>query len=405
MLGISPVANGRTITLRKARAFRCERVADIPLEGMSPDSGIESESMNRQLFTKMQGVILSCVLLLATPLFAGDNSDVIVMKNGDRFTGEIKGLSGGVLYISVQSILGTSQVQWSKVAHLKSKRLFLVKTEDGVVYTGLLNTTHAPKDQHMEITVADTSGKAVIESSHVVEMEMTSAKFLQRFNGNINTGVIYSKGNQSTQYSLGSQIGYPRERWAAGASLNSSLSASTGATASTRNQLDFDVYHLMRWNNWFYEGLGGILQSTEQGIVHQTTFGGGVGRYMKNTNAARISMLAGLSGQNTAYQQRIVSQNLAAGLVAANLEFFRFDKTNGSVKAVLMPGISDPSRVKFNLNATYYIKLTGNLSWNISVYDNWDSRPPNGLSGSDYGSSSGLSWTFGNKWRTDNSTQ
>jgi hypothetical protein len=85
------------------------------------------------------------------------------------------------------------------------------------------------------------------------------------------------------------------------------------------------------------------------------------------------------------------------GVVTANLQFFRFDKTNGSVSAALMPGISDPSRVKFNLNATYYIKLTGNPSWNISVYDNWDSKPPDGLSGSDYGSSSGLSWTFGNK--------
>ncbi len=370
-------------------------------------TGMESEhSMSRQSLRKMQGVILCCVLFLVTPLFAGDNSDAIVMKNGDRFTGEIKGLSGGVLYISVQSILGTSQVQWSKVAHLESKRLFLVKTEDGAVYTGSLNTTHATQgNQPMEIAVAETSGKAVIESSHVVEMEVTSAKFFRRFNGNINTGVIYSKGNESTQYSLGSQIAYPRERWAAGASLNSSLSASTGATASTRNQLDLDVYRLMRWNNWFYAGLGGILQSSEQGIVHQTTFGGGVGRYLKNSNVARISVLAGFSGQNTAYQQHIVSQNLASGIVAADLDFFRFDKTNGSVTAVLMPGISDPSRVKFNLNATYYIKLTGKLSWNISVYDNWDSQPPPGLSGSDYGSSSGLSWTFGNKWRTNNSNQ
>jgi hypothetical protein len=360
--------------------------------------------MNRRSVMTMQGVILCCVLFLVTPLFAADNSDVIVMKNGDRFTGEIKGLSGGVLYISVQSILGTSQVQWAKVAHLESKRLFLVKTEVGAVYTGSLNTTRAPGNQPMEIAVTESSGKAVVESSQVVEMAMTSARFFRRFNGNINTGVIYSKGNESTQYSLGSQIAYPRESWAAGASLNSSLSASTGATASTRNQLDLDVYRLMR-KNWFYEGLGGILQSSEQGIVHQTTFGGGVGRYLKNSNVARISMLAGFSGQNTAYQQHIVSQNLAAGVVAANLEFFRFDKTNGSVKAVVMPGISDPSRVKFNLNATYYIKLTGNLSWNVSIYDNWDSRPPPGLSGSDYGSSSGLSWTFGNKWRTNNSNE
>jgi hypothetical protein len=49
------------------------------------------------------------------------------------------------------------------------------------------------------------------------------------------------------------------------------------------------------------------------------------------------------------------------------------------------------------VNASYYIKLTGKLSWNVSFYGNWDNRPPDGLSGSDYGSSSGLSWTFGNR--------
>ena len=342
-------------------------------------------------------VILSCVLLLVTPAFARESTDVIVMKNGDRLTGEIKGLNQGVLYMSMEYILGTSSVQWSKVAHLESKQLFLVKTEDGSMYTGTLNTADTPGGRPMEITIAKAPESKVIDSSRIVQMDMTSTKFYQRFNGYINTGIIYSKGNQSTQYSLGSQIAYPRERWAAEGSFNSTLSASTGASASTRNQVDLDAFRLMRWNNWFYEGLGTFLQSSEQGIDRQTTFGGGVGRYLKNTNLARISVLAGFAGQNTEYQQNIASQNLASGLIAANLLFFRFNKTNGSLNAVFLPVIAEPGRVKFNTNATYYIKLTGNLSWNVSFYGNWDSRPPDGLSGSDYGSSSGLSWTFGNR--------
>jgi hypothetical protein len=345
----------------------------------------------------VQCVILSCVLFLVSPLFAFDNTDVIVMKNGDRLTGEIKGLSAGVLYVNMDYILGTSSIQWSKVAHLESKQLFVVRTEDGSVYTGTLNSTTAPGKEPLEIAVAGISEKTAIDSSKVVVMEKTSSRFFQRFNGGINTGVIYSKGNESTQYSLGSDIEYPRARWGAGANFNSTLSSSTGASSSTRNQLDFDAYHLMRWNKWFYKGLGGVLQSTEQGIIRQTSFGGGIGRFVKNTNRSRVSLLVGFSGQNTIYQQDIPTQNLASGVVAANLQFFRFDKTNGSVSAILMPGISDPSRVKFNLNANYYIKITGNLSWNVTVYDNWDSKPPAGLSGSDYGSSSGLTWTFGNK--------
>ena len=354
-------------------------------------------SMKTRFLVTAKGAILCCVLFLGTPLFAQEHSDVIVMKNGDHLTGDIKGLRAGVLYVSIDSILGTSSIQWSKVAYLESKQLFVVKTEDGSVYTGSLKTTNTPGGRPMEIAVAEASGEAVIESVKIVQMKGTSAKFFRQFNGSINTGVIYSKGNESTQYSLSAQIEYPRERWGAAASLNSTLSSSTGATASTRNQFVLDAYHLMRWNNWFYKGFGGALQSSEQGIIRQTTFTGGVGRFLKNSNRSRISVLAGFAGQNTAYQQDIPSQNLAFGVAAATLQFFRFDKTDGTVNAVLMPGISDPSRVKFNLNATYFIKLTGNLSWNISIYDNWDSKPPGGLSGSDYGSSSGLSWTFGNK--------
>ena len=343
-------------------------------------------------------VILSWAILLVGPVFARQSTDVIVMKNGDRLTGEIKGLNAGVLYVSMEYILGTSSLQWSKVARLDSKQLFLVKTEDGSVYTGTLNTENTSGGRPVEIRVAEAAGKEVlVDSSKIIQMDMTSAKFLQRFNGNINTGIIYSKGNQSTQYSLGSQVTYPRERWAAAASFSSALSASTGANASTRNQLDVGALRLMRWSNWFYEGIGTLLQSSEQGINRQITAGGGAGRYLKNNNLSRISVLAGFVGQNTEYQQSIGPQNLASGLIAANLQFFRFNKTNGNVNAVLLPVISEPGRVKFNMNATYYIKLTGDLSWNVSAYGNWDSRPPNGLSGSDYGSSSGLSWTFGNK--------
>jgi Protein of unknown function, DUF481 len=353
--------------------------------------------MNTKSIINTQRVILSCVLFLATPVFARKSTDVVVMKNGDHLTGVIKGLNAGVLYMSMEYILGTSSVQWSKVARLESKQLFLVKTEDGSVYTGTLNTTDTSGDRPMEITVVEPSRNKVIESPRVVQMDTTSKKFFQRFNGDVDTGIIYSKGNESTQYSLASQVTYPRERWGAAASFNSTLSTSTGVTASTRNQVDLDAFRLMRWDNWFYEGLGGFLQSSEQGIDRQTAFGGGVGRYLKNSNLARISVLAGFAGQNTEYQQNISSQNLATGLIAANLQFFHFSKTNGNLNAQFLPAINEPNRVKFNLNATYYIKLAGNLSWNTSFYGNWDSRPPPGLAGSDYGSSSGLSWTFGNK--------
>src|SRR5215472_14170400 len=78
---------------------------------------------------KVHATILSFALLLAAPLLAREKNDVLVMKNGDRLTAEVKGLDEGVLYVSFDYILGTSSVQWSKVAYIESKQLFIVRTE------------------------------------------------------------------------------------------------------------------------------------------------------------------------------------------------------------------------------------------------------------------------------------
>ena len=231
-------------------------------------------------------------------------------------------------------------------------------------------------------------------------MDETSCNFLQRFNGDIGLGVIYSKGNQSTQYSFNSEVSYPRERWAASANYNSTLSSSTGATAATRNDLTVNAMRLMRWNNWwYYAGVADFLQSSEQGISLQSSIGAGIGRYLKNTNRAAISVIGGAAWQRINYQQKVLpatTQNVASALFGSEVKLFYFNKTNLSLGAYVLPAISEPGRVHFFLNTSYYVKLWSNLTWNISFYGNWDNRPPPGFSSSDYGTSSGVSWTFGN---------
>jgi len=346
-------------------------------------------------------LILVSALLLATPLAARDKTDVMVMKNGDRMTCQIKGLDGGVLYVSFDYIDGTASVDWSKVARVESKQLFIVKTQDGSMYTGALSTAETAAGRPVKIQVVEGPEKeSAIERSEVVEMVETSENFWRRFNGGIGWGIIYSKGNQSTQYNLNSDAAYVRERWSAKGDLSSNLSSSTGSNASTRNQLSFSALHLLPWNNWFYSGLGTFLQSSEQGIDLQTTIGGGIGRYLKNTNQASVSLLGGVAWQKTNYEPSIVplgSQNIASALIGADVRLFKFSKTNLNASALLLPALSEPGRFRFDTNASYYIKLFSNLSWNFSFYGNWDTRPPPGFSGSDYGTSSGLSWTFGLK--------
>jgi hypothetical protein len=355
----------------------------------------------------IRAVILCCHLLFVLPLLARESTDVLVMKNGDHLTCEIKGLNSGVLYVGLPYVIQTLSVDWSQVAHLESKQLFLVRTEDGAVYRGIINSAKAA-GQPIEIQMAEApEKKVVLESARIVGISETSKKFFQRFTGGASFGTIYTKGNQTTQYSISGLAAYPRDRWGAQAGLSSNLSVARGTSASTRNQLNFAGMHLLPWNNYFYGGLDSFLQSTEQGIAGQNAVGFGVGRYLKNTNQTVITVQGGAAWQNTHYNSTIfpiATQNVATALIDARVKLFRFNKTNLAINATLLPALSEPGRVYFSTNASYYIKIIGDLSWNISFYGNWDTQPPGNLPGSDYGSSSGLSFTFGSSLRTTPTT-
>jgi hypothetical protein len=346
-------------------------------------------------------IVLWSVLFLAAPLFAREKSDLIIMRNGDRITCEIKGLDADTLYISVDYILSTQSVDWSKVDHVESKQLFIVKTQNGLVYSGTISTPEPPGGRPVKIEILEPAAntKVEVDKSQVIKIDETSSNFWQRFNGDIGLGVIYNKGNQSTQYNLSSAVNYPRPRWSASASYNSNLSSSTGTNPSTRNEIEMTAQRLLRWNNWYYTGLADLLQSSVQSIQLQSTFGGGIGRYVKNTNHAMISVTGGVAWQRINYLKSVLpatTQDVTSALIAAQVRLFQFNKTTLTVGNLLLPALSEPGRVHDNLNVSYYVKLWSNLTWNLSFYGNWDNRPPPGFAGSDYGTSSGVSWTFGN---------
>jgi hypothetical protein len=238
----------------------------------------------------------------------------------------------------------------------------------------------------------------VVEKAQIAAMTQTSEGILNRFSGKITLGATYSKGNNATQYNISSDLDYTETRWAGKLDYTSNLSSSTGASASTRNQLDLTAYHFLR-KNYFYGGSVGFLQSSTQGIERQASIGGGVGRFFKNTNRVRFSVLGGAGWQSTSYVPTTseTSQKIIVGLISSNLQIFTFKKTTLDLTGSLAPAINAQGRLFSKINATYYLKVFGKIDWNFSFYGNWDTDPPPHLASSDYGTSTGLSYSFGNK--------
>lgn len=350
---------------------------------------------------KYRKALLLAALLMVSPAWARKKTDVIVMKNGDKITCEVKGLRSNTLYIRVDYILSTLSVDWTKVDHIDSKQLFIVRTSGGTIYTGTLSSPEKPGARPVQIEVVESSGKAVtLDRSAVVDMDQTSDSVWQRFSGETGLGFTYTKGNQTSQYNLSSEVTYAEERWSARANFSSNLASSAGSNVSTRNELHLSGQRMMAWSNWYYTGIADFLQSSVLGIQRQSSLGAAIGYNIKNSGATFLTVYGGFAWQQINYQETHLpspTQQVAAALVGSEAKLFHFDRTTVIVNANVLPTLSDPGRVQFNLNTSYYVRLASKLKWNFTFYGSWDNRPPPGFATSDYGASTGLSLTFGNR--------
>src|SRR5688500_20353868 len=81
-------------------------------------------------------VLLGCLFVLTA--FAKNVDDVVVLKNGDRLTGEIKGLQRGELRIKSDYMAEAVRLDWTKVERLESKSTFMIWLVDGKLVTDVM---------------------------------------------------------------------------------------------------------------------------------------------------------------------------------------------------------------------------------------------------------------------------
>lgn len=349
---------------------------------------------------RSKGIVLLFICFFAIQTY-GQRTDIVALKNGDRITCEITGMDRGVLFAKVDYIDGLLEIDWRQVAKVESNRLFIVKTENGLVHEGKISTAPLDADKVVKIELkVDPSTNVELKTAEVVKIDTSSESFMKRFNGYVIGGMSYTKGNAYREYNLRGLIEYPRERWGFQADISSNLAASNGIRTTTRNELRTSVDRQLGRNNYFLRVGVGFLQSTEQGISLQKTFGTGIGYRFVNSNRARISLIGGIGWQHTSYDLPDLSgasQRTTAALIGTDIKFFKFKKAGLDLYASVMPSVSEPGRVFSRLNQTIYYKIYARLTLNISFYGSWDNRPPFGLSGSDYGTTTGIGWTFGSK--------
>jgi Protein of unknown function, DUF481 len=336
---------------------------------------------------------LATMFACAAVAVAKHKDDVVVMKNGDRMTGEIKKMQRSQLTFKAEYMSADVVLDWSKVARLESKDPYLISMTDGHQIAEHFKLVEATDVENFQI---GPSGVLKVNQMDVLRILPIESRFLKQLEGSISLGLSYTSGNDQYQTDLSATATYRRGRHAFTGSIESAFSGQTKGTSTARNQFDFD-YRRQLSQRWFAGGLFDLLRSDQQSLDRRVTGGGLIGRNLLQTERTRLTAFGGMAVNREKYNvvpARASSTNVDA-LAGMDFTTFRFSKTDITSHFFVYPSVTTPGRVRAQLKSDISYKLAKDFWWGFHVYENFDSKPPiRTANKNDLGVSASISYKF-----------
>ena len=340
---------------------------------------------------------LLIVLILVPAAFAKRNDDVIIMKNGDRITGEIKRLEDGKLFFSAPYMSSDVSVEWKQVQRLESKDHFNVYLIDGAAHTGVIGSNGETGDEKKTFFVKEGDDDVRMNRADVIIIRPIEDTVWKQLTGSIDYGYDFTGGNNATtQSSLSASLAYRVQKWSMQVDGGSVFNSQSQGATTGRNTFSF-AYGRKLSDRWYAGLLSELLNSQQQDLTLRATAGGGLGRVLFRSERTSLSLLSGLLFSRERYSSSAGEQPHANNSEALfNLRYgtFRFKKFDLDATVYAYPSLTDRGRIRMGMQSALYIELYRNFKWKFSLYENFDSRPPVQAPRNDFGTGTSLGWTF-----------
>jgi len=338
------------------------------------------------------GMIIFINLLLALTVIAKNVDDVVVLKNGDRLTGEIKGLQSGELRFKSDYMAESVRLDWSRVERLESKSTFMIWLVDGKLVTDVIRLLPSNSTDVANFVIGNS---ARVHQLDVIRITPAGRHFWKRLEGSIDFGFSFTSGNDQYQTQLAATTTYRTGDHSFTASLDSSFSGQTEGDNLRRNQFSFD-YRKQLSRRWYVGGLFDLLHSDQQSLDLRTTVGAIAGRNVVQTENTRLSLFGGIAGTREHYSELLGKPRTtnADAIAGADFATFRFNRTDIRSRFSLFPSLTTPGRMRLQGTSDLRIKIVKDLWWGFHVYENFDSKPPVRADQNDLGVSTSLGWKF-----------
>ncbi len=334
-------------------------------------------------------MVLKALLLFLIPTAGWAGQDTVVTKSDDRLVGEIKSLKRGWLLLEADYGDNDFIIDWDKLKYVGSKNFFKFGTTDRRTITGSFRTDPADSSRFL---IEGADGPVSVSHDDLVTLESVKTTFWDQLSASFDFGYSLTKANNLKQTSVGGMFGYKSDKSTATISLQGVNSSQDNAGRSRKGELNLS-YSYMFVSSWYAVAAAGFETSDEQQLDLRSTVGGGIGTLLLATQRMDLGLSAGVNYVNERFMQSdlgTVNSAEAFGRVEYNafdvgpLSFF----TGGSV----YPSLTQEGRVRTKIKADLKWELPLNLTFKLSFTHNYDTKPPNEATKTDYVFSTTVGW-------------
>ena len=139
-------------------------------------------------------LVVALFSLWAAPSSAAPKTDIVIFKNGDRLTGEIKSLKRGQLNLNTEAT-GTIGIEWDKVSSVISNQKIQVETSNGTRYFG----SFASSEDISSITVVTNGGPRTLDTVDVIVMTPIEGGGIHGLDVDLSVGYNFAKAAVSSK--------------------------------------------------------------------------------------------------------------------------------------------------------------------------------------------------------------
>jgi putative salt-induced outer membrane protein YdiY len=350
----------------------------------------------KQILVASRAFFLALLLLSLCFGAEAERRDVIVMNNGDRFTGEIKRLQDGLLYIETPYVSGKIGLDWNQVKSIESTATYRIVLNNGQRFVGRLAKDSGAQTETADFLIREATKdeELRVPSSEVASVDSKKPTFWRQLQGSMDLGYSFTSGNNQTALNIDTSAGYRTAKWEIATSHDSTFSGASDASRTNREELQATAARFLSRNS-FVIALSDFLHSSQQELRLRTTLGGGYGRYLKRTTSSSLTLVGGVAYTEESFDTtgQPSNQNMEAVVgLKYGLIRFNFGSLDSQLRAY--PGLTDSGRFRLMTNNALTIKLRNNFHLTFSFWDNFDSRPPATAKTNELGMSSGIGWSF-----------